>query len=833
MTVALKIFKGFGAADAVAQGITAATIRQHIRIVSTHLPPKPITPTYPDFGVPVADANKPLLLAINQYIASMRAYHANPDGLPPQHAINIGVASGKTEEILRAIRKAITDGLTGVIFAPTHKLAADMEQRINNIAGSPVCRVWYGIERDDPTAPGQTMCRIAEDAVKWQVIGDLQTLCKACPFKPADGKKASECCGYQRQKMDRTQTLWILTSNMLEHSKPSNILPPSFIICDENPTQNLLAGLDSNYPITSAELLEHRTFPLRKGDDMAVNGAVSGDVLGRTREALFSTTEWGAFKRENWAGVNVERARDMARLEWYLKPELPKFTFDEIGTEAFKTACEQVAKLRSVINKRWRFWTLLADFLESGQAESPNLTVTNEHNILMAWRKPIHADWSKAPTLLLDATLNESIARQWFTRLEVTANIKLEAPYCARTQLINIPVAARQWNPNPKADNYSTQKNNADSLAHWLEVMEATFRGQGAEVECDDGITRAYDIVVVGQKRLIDYLRETHGARLGERVAFEHQNNIRGVDKYKGVRCLILVGRLEPPPGAVEQQAGVIFGKLPEAIPFDEDRKRQYPEMKRYLRMKDGIAQEVTNHVHPDPNAQAVLESICHAELLQCEGRARANRRTADNPLDVFILTNVCLDLTIDHAVDHKQLLAQGTGFRLMQARGIVPEGWAEIATILGKPNADAARVWFADHPEESVMMNSFLAGTNTEVSPIGTNIGETSGFDGWNRYPVRRAGCRKKAWVWIRGDDPAGVVKTFLGDGYTLLADAVPVASPLRSEPEPSAQVDVPSPPDPLPTPANDIVIMAANDSDMGDHEPIATLSFWQAVPT
>lgn len=818
MTVAVPLPKGFDAADAVKIGLAATDIRNRLRVQSARFKPKPKQPTFPFFGVPVAQADNPLLLAVERYIAAVH----NRETV--QHAIITGVASGKTEQIIKAIVQAIKDGLTGVIFVPQHALSADFVNRINFLAGSTVCRVWYGVEQTDQSAPGQTMCRQLIDAKAWQAAGkDLSTLCKVCPFKPIEGKKAGDCCGYQLQKMDKTPRIWVLPSNMSEHDKPSNISPPSFVIFDEAPTQALLAGLDSDYLITPAELSEERIFQLRKGDTNLEMFAVMRDVLVRTRGAMVDSGV-GPFHRDQWAGLNVERLRDMANLEWTLAPNLSNPTTADLGSEVFRGLCEQAAKTLAVIKKRWRFWTLLADFIESGEIESPNLTATPELKISMAWKSPIHDDWKKAPTLLLDATLNQEITRQWFPRLEVTANIKLEAPHCTRTQVVDIPFAARQWNPNPDAANFTTQKNNADKMAHHLEVKAAQYRGQGA-----DGI----DILFIGQKRLVDYLKETHGARLGGRVALEHQNNLRGVDTYKGVRCLILTGRLEPPPRVTERIAGVIFGKLPEAIQPGEDGKIWYPEVEQHLRMTNGPAVAVKNRIHPDPNVQAVLEQIRNAELLQCEGRGRANRRTAENPLEVLILTNIALDLTIDQTIGHKELLAAGTGFQLMLARGIVPEQWGETARVLGLTDGDATRKWFGRHPDEATTLRDFLSGANSGHSPIETLIGKCPTFDDWHRYPVRCGDSRKRAWVWIKGDDPAQTILDYLGADYTLLVAAVPVAAPVAAAvpPEPAALPELP------PEPINDDVAASPANNPVAQPIVMATVTAycsmtWKTVP-
>ena len=52
--------------------------------------------------------------------------------------------------------------------------------------------------------------------------------------------------------------------------------------------------------------------------------------------------------------------------------------------------------------------------------------------------------------------------------------------------------------------------------------------------------------------------------------------------------------------------------------------------------------------VHADPTAEAIRWSICEAELIQAMGRGRGVNRTAENPLQIDLLTDVVLPVTVD-----------------------------------------------------------------------------------------------------------------------------------------------------------------------------------------
>ena len=87
-------------------------------------------------------------------------------------------------------------------------------------------------------------------------------------------------------------------------------------------------------------------------------------------------------------------------------------------------------------------------------------------------------------------------------------------------------------------------------------------------------------------------------------------------------------------------------------IPPDEKGNVRYPRVARGIRMRDGTGRRVEGNQHPDPRAEAVRWAICEAELIQAIGRGRGVNRTADNPLQIDILTNVCLPIEVDEIDD-------------------------------------------------------------------------------------------------------------------------------------------------------------------------------------
>ena len=73
-----------------------------------------------------------------------------------------------------------------------------------------------------------------------------------------------------------------------------------------------------------------------------------------------------------------------------------------------------------------------------------------------------------------------------------------------------------------------------------------------------------------------------------------------------------------------------------------------YPQVKRGIRLSDGSAVTVRGDQHSDPFVEAVRWQICEAELVQAIGRGRAINRTAETPLDINLLFDTVLPITVD-----------------------------------------------------------------------------------------------------------------------------------------------------------------------------------------
>lgn len=128
-----------------------------------------------------------------------------------------------------------------------------------------------------------------------------------------------------------------------------------------------------------------------------------------------------------------------------------------------------------------------------------------------------------------------------------------------------------------------------------------------------------------------------------------HMGNMRGLDAMKDLPALAVIGRQEPSIQALELAARARFG--PEIV---DELTGQYERTPKPYHMADGQELGVYCHTHKSPRVQAILEQIREAEIEQAIGRVRAVNR--DQPVPVFILSNIPTSLPVDHLVSMDDL---------------------------------------------------------------------------------------------------------------------------------------------------------------------------------
>ena len=84
-----------------------------------------------------------------------------------------------------------------------------------------------------------------------------------------------------------------------------------------------------------------------------------------------------------------------------------------------------------------------------------------------------------------------------------------------------------------------------------------------------------------------------------------HFGNIRGIDKYKGLEVVIVLGRLQPSPSAVERIAkGLVYDRDDSLQLLGEE---NYPEIERGYRLANGSEFGVRVPCHTEEEDEAPI----------------------------------------------------------------------------------------------------------------------------------------------------------------------------------------------------------------------------------
>ena len=298
----------------------------------------------------------------------------------------------------------------------------------------------------------------------------------------------------------------------------------------------------------------------------------------------------------------------------------------------------------------------------------------------LRWRSPMRTGWAaQAPILHLDATLRPELVQTYLPRIDIGTPVAARQPHVRVRQVTGSPTSARALTPAadaPERDRKAAATRLRD-LRAWIDLRARQCHRPG----------QAIDLLVVGQKAAIDALRS---AGLPPRVEAVHFNALSGLDRWGGIGGMVVLGRTLPAPRTVELIAMALTGRVP--APNPEDAGWWYPMVERRVRLAGDRTAPLAMEEHADPIAEAVRWSICEGELIQAMGRGRGVNRTAATPLEIDLLTDVVLPVTVDALVPWSDL--RPTRRDLMALTGIVLENAADMAACFPElwPTREAAK---------------------------------------------------------------------------------------------------------------------------------------------
>ena len=617
----------------------------------------------------------------------------------PLLGLPVDVGLGKTSRARAAIADLIAAGGhlgRKVVYAvPRHDLGAEQVAAFKALGLRAM--LWKGRTAPDPTPKNaeQLMCRDPEatfDALEIEHPVE-QSCCKVNRGGELHLCAQFHACGYQRQKPPaQAAQVIVCAHDSLFHMKPEAIGTVGLLVIDEAFWQSGLRGLDGKATLTQDGLEPGRTSLACYGSKGKIDmGATADLVAARTRlwKAL-QVAELGPLRLGllEAVGLTPEDCRNAATLE--------RRRMRDAGLLPGMSPTERRKRVEAVLpasGEPWAppgrcatLWLILAEALEAGHdAAGADLVHERTDNgsvraLKLRWRARMRAGWAaEAPILHLDATLRPELVQTYLPRIDTDMPVTACQPHVRIRQVTGSPTSARALTPASDARDRDRKaaSGHLRDLCAWIELRARQCRRPDQSI----------DLLVVGQKAAIDALRS---AELPPRVEAVHFNALSGLDRWGGIGGMIVLGRTLPAPRTVELIAMALTGRVPVSNP--EDAGWWYPAVERRMQLAGNRTAPLVMETHADPIAEAIRWSICEGELIQAMGRGRGVNRNADTVLEIDLMTDVVLPVTVDALVPWSDL--RPTRRDLMALSGIVLENAADMAACFPElwPTREAAK---------------------------------------------------------------------------------------------------------------------------------------------
>jgi len=613
-------------------------------------------PTYPAPKLSVDEARAELRKRVDDFGDRVARHWQTESETPPVLALPVGVGLGKSAAAREMIANLIKSGAIGgravVYSVPSHRLGAE---QLDAFSGLGIRAAnWRGRDAPDPSLddPGKLMC-LDPDAARDARLAGVSVQMGAC--RSEIGDKVFVCphfaaCGYQRQRtaVAGAQVI-VVAHDSLFYRRPDEVGEVGLVVIDEAFWPSGIVGADKPVHATVDSI-----DPGRGGGVVCYDRAQREDTaatsdLRAARAVLMdaiSRSGGGPLKFDAMtaAGLTEALCRQAGALEYR--------RLRDAGIRPGQTQEERqrrIAAVRPEAGVPWVsprlaavMWRLVGDAIAKRHDAA---SVQLDHHKLqdgsgtvrvlaMRYRRDIAASWIEGvPTLHLDATMSERLVRPFLPMAEFAPPVAAKLPDSVQArQVLRAPASARKLAPADWARD--REKRTADGhvrrVAAYIAIRARAF-APGR-------------VLVIAQKAAEARLRE---ASLPANVELAHFGAIAGLDLWRDVRALILIGRTAPAPRAVEHIAVALTGR-----PVEPVSGRWYAKANRRIGLPKGRTVEVPADAHPDDLAEAVRWAICEAELVQAIGRARAVNRNAQTPLQIDVIGDVVLPLEVHEVAE-------------------------------------------------------------------------------------------------------------------------------------------------------------------------------------
>jgi hypothetical protein len=561
--------------------------------------------------------------------------------LPLVQALRMVTGGGKTGILIEEManfRQQYGREHTPIIYAvPQHRLSKEIVERFKKLGVD--ARIFRGFLAKDPDHPGQLMCLTPERVKKATEIhaSIAKTVCRTgaaeCPFR--------KCCAYWRQwpEPGDEPDVWIVAADMLFLTHPV-FKNAKAVIIDESFWQKGLRGTDDNDPVTIPLAVlqmseQERSTPADPTDASQLDSWWCKFWRERLAQRLNEQPNDGYVQRRYLEG-NRFYCQMAIKQEWIevrrkskllgLYPGMAAKQFADLAPK--QELVEEIKRHRQMIT----IWTEVERMTHLGpERRTARLRLGRKNGLrMLSWRgvEPVHKPYIQQPTLLIDAVLpDKKILEVYYPSVELVADINAgtDPKHVHIKQILGAPTSKKKL-----SDGKHREEVKRYILAEWMRNSKGKT-------------------LVICQKDYHQWLRKRE-TKFPKSIHVEHYNDIAGVDGYKDVELLIMIGGTRPQVQQVENIAGALTGEVPIEVAADKNGDFHYDEVRHGIRRRHGdIGVRTIGYQHPDPVGQQVKWQIWEGEQLNAWGRARAINRGPDTPkLKARLLFDNCLPITVD-----------------------------------------------------------------------------------------------------------------------------------------------------------------------------------------
>lgn len=707
-----------------------------------------------------------------EYLANGR------EGDAPVRVIRAEAGLGKSTATLEEIRQALRANadLRILYMVPSLDLGEELAEKAR--AAGIKARVLRGRSQPRPDGDG-TMCAKSEiaETIAALSLSVTETLCK----KKLDNGETVECpfaatCPYLAQLQAAKRGGLIIASHQYLSVRMEALKDVDWLVIDESFWQVLTA--DRRIPLDRFLSLRatgegfrgkkgesKRQFEDRRTEaDYELGQAVeSFRIVVQQAEREKRPPTLADFRNE---GFSAELCGYLSGLEYsrITTPDIHPGMDFEVQKDRLQKATVQEAFSFA------RAWKILGAELDSGRDGEPHglmiergvlnpKTGALENSLRMFWSRDPRI--KNTPTLIIDADADSAIIERFYPGA-TTAEISAAWRHVELIQCHDRTGSAQALKGNRRRDEvYNSALDMADRLADQIDGRPARRP------------------LLVSQKSVIDAYREA-GDLDGAPFDVAHFGNLRGKDGWKEAAGIVIAGRIEPSPAAIEAMARGIWFASTEPLAFlepESDGRLCLPRRAEKITPKNGEAREVQVSYHPDPRGDRVLRQVREAELMQAIARIRPIHRSGEIPCQVVVLSNVPLPVQPDRLASWAELVPDR--FDMARLAGFMPDKSGDMADTFPDlfPSATAVRT-AATRRENRALGGCFR-------THIETYIETETPPPGWVRVSYQRpakVGNRTgTGWVKHRpGDTPARIaarVAAFLPDAFAIEA-TIPVCT-------------------------------------------------------